>query len=136
MRLPNWEKRLAEFIQSHENARFEWGSFDCLQFCIGGELAITGKSRLAELNAGIPYGSLRESIRGLSKLDCADVFDLADKVKERKPLTLLKRGDWVGVPAIYGNALSIFDGIRLVGVNNHGLVRQPISTGIYAWRLD
>lgn len=136
MRLPNWEKRLAEFIQSHEDKSFAWGSFDCLQFCIAAEKAVTGQSRLADLIAGIPYDNLRGSIRGLSKLDCADVFDLADKVKERKPLTMLQRGDWVGVPALYGNALSVFDGYQLVGVNTNGLVRQPVSTALFAWRLD
>ena len=136
MRLPNWEKRLAEFIQSNANTAFSWGSFDCVQFCIATEKTIMGKSLLEEMLAGKTYNNLRSSIRVLSQFDCADVFDLADKVKERKPLTMLKRGDWVGVPALYGNALSVFDGYQLVGVNTTGLVRQPVSTALFAWRVD
>ena len=47
MRAPNWDTRLAAFIEARRNTPFAWGSHDCAMFAGDAVIAITGRDPFA-----------------------------------------------------------------------------------------
>lgn len=134
-RLPDWDARLAAYLEPLRARPFAWGKHDCCLFAAGAVLAMTGVDPMPEFRGrySTPIGSLRALTRyGAGTLDAT-----LDTKFERVEASLAQRGDIV----MSGAALGINFGAFLIAVGSEegrdGLVRidraawdMPI-----AWRV-
>lgn len=133
-RLANWPERLAEFLSSNSDTSFEWGSFDCSQFCIQAEQSIYGQTRWEDLIGG--YKTERGALGRIKRAGGDSLWDLIDQRMERLPsVKMAKRGDWIGHYTEQGESLGILVDSRFACVDiESGLNLLPMSEAVVAWR--
>lgn len=133
-RLANWPERLAEFLSSNSDTPFEWGSFDCSQFCIQAEQAIYGETRWPDLVGG--YKTERGALGRIKRAGGESLWDLIDSRMQRlESVKMAQRGDWIGHYTEYGESLGILVDSRFACVDiESGLNLLPITEAVVAWR--
>ena len=133
-RQPNWPERLAEFIADNLKTPFEWGSFDCSQFCIQAEQSIYGDTRWTDLIGG--YKTERGALGRIRRAGSDSLWDLIDQRMERlESVKMAQRGDWIGHYTESGESLGILVDSRFACVDiESGLNLLPISEAVVAWR--
>lgn len=131
-RHPQWERRLAEFVQQYRSKPYKWGSNDCVTFAANAVKAATGK------DYGRGHRGKYKTKLGAAKYLKGMGFDtpeqLIDSLLDEKLPGFAQRGDIVlardGIPALcMGDfALSVAEG-------NAGLVRVPRADWVKAWAV-
>ncbi|WP_298810631.1 hypothetical protein [uncultured Sphingomonas sp.] len=134
-RLPDWEARLAAYLEPLRLRAFAWGEHDCCLFTAGAVLAMTGVDPMPEFRGRYttPIGAGRALRRyGAGTLDAT----LDTKFAPIAP-ALAQRGDIVMTDGLLGIAWGPF----LFGVGSEGeregLVRVDRASWVdpLAWRV-
>ena len=129
----NWEIRFADFITENRDRAFQWGVFDCSQFCIQAEKAICDETRWDDLVGG--YKTRLGALRRISLGGGQSLWDLIDQRMERKPVGLAKRGDWIGHMTEEGEGLGIMDAKGFWAVTEDGLGLLHRNHAVICWGL-
>lgn len=132
-RVPDWEARLAEYLESVRETPFAWGSHDCALFAASAVEAMTG------VDYGAPFrGKYRTelgSVRALKRFGAGSLEATLDGLFPEIPLAFAQRGDVVMRDEAAGICLgpdAAFVG-DLDGAP--GLVRYPRREWARAWRV-
>lgn len=133
-RLPSWPERLAKFVEDNQSTPFEWGTFDCSQFCIQAEQTIYGETRWEDLIGG--YKTEKGSLSRIKKAGGETLWGLIDQRMDRlESVKMAQRGDWIGHYTEFGESLGIMVDTRFACVDiESGLNLLPISEAVVAWR--
>ena len=140
-RLHNWQTRLSDYIISHSEATFQYGSFDCGLFCAGAIEAMTGVDVAGDLRG--QYGNRRDAFRAIKALCGTATVEgiaqyLADKydIKET-PVLMARRGDPVLIGSGRTSRLGILAmyGTEIILPYNSGLVRYSLDQATRAWHI-
>lgn len=135
-RRPDWEARLAAYLESIRLRPFEWGRHDCCLFPAGAVEAMTGVDPMPEFRGR--YSTAIGSVRALRRYGAGDIASTVDTKFERVSPALAQRGDIV----MSDGALGVCLGAFLVAVGSEGeregLVRIDRGTWIEpcAWRVQ
>lgn len=128
LRLPDWEQRLAAWLEDVRDRPFQWGRHDCALFMAGAVLAMTGQD-FGEPFRG-RYRSAAGAARALRRWGSGDLpSTLSAALGPAVPLALAQRGDVVMVEGACG----LLMGRRALFAGDAGLVRrertelEPIS---------
>ena len=140
-RLPDWERRLAAFLDANRGRVFEWGTWDCTVFSAGAVEAMTGENPALEF-AG-KYADETGAKEALRTLGAGTLLKTLDGKFERKPVGFAQRGDLVmfsrSVGIVMGRyALSVGEERLLEAtgvVLNVGLVSVPRAAWEKAWAV-
>src|SRR5690242_11865006 len=97
--------RLSEYIQTHTNKRFKWGSHDCITFSIGWLEIKTGRDYLT---GHLPWKTAREANKKLRALGGL-FFLLSNNLKQINP-NMAQDGDLT----IVNGAVCLFSGRHVV----------------------
>lgn len=128
-RLPDWPKRLSEFLKERSKTPFEWGKNDCMSFTCAAFEAVTGVNHFA------PYSdySCEESAKRMLDQH-RGVIGIIDSCLGlgRRDILSAGRGDIVIVkmPDIMGGVVDD-SGQKIALVTKDGLIRVPLTK---AWR--
>lgn len=127
-RLPDWERRLAEFIA--RPVRFEWGVEDCALWSCAAVQAITGEHPYPEFIGQYDdrIGAAK-ALRRLGKGTLAKTF--GQKFDECLP-AMARRGDVVMAMDALGICMGAY-GLFLGDADE--LVRLPRAAFSHAWRV-
>jgi hypothetical protein len=135
-RLPDWEARLAAYLEPLRTRAFVWGEHDCCLFSAGAVEAMTGVDPMPEFRGrySTPIGSARALTRyGAGRLDAT-----LDTKFRRISASLAQRGDIVMSNGLLGVCLGAF----LVAVGSEGdregLIRIERARWVEpsAWRVE
>lgn len=134
-RLPDWDARLAAYLEPLRERAFEWGTHDCCTFSAGAVLAMTGVDPMPEFRGR--YRTAIGSARALRRHGAGTLEATLDTKFARVPPHLAQRGDLVmtgGLVAIVWGGFAV-----AVGRENarEGLVR--LDRGVWidpqGWRV-
>lgn len=134
-RLPDWEARLAAYLDPLRLRPFAWGSHDCCTFVAGAVVAMTTVDPMAEFRGR--YTTARGSVRALRKLGAGTLAGTLDRKFEAVDAALAQRGDIV----MSGGLLGICFGPFLIAVgregDREGLIRVDRAAWVEprAWRV-
>jgi hypothetical protein len=129
-RHPQWEARLAAFVEKNRQRPYEPSRFDCLLMPAEAVKAVTGKDHGRGHRGN--YKSTAGAYRYLQSLGFKSPEAYLDSLFPEKPVGFAQRGDLVlasdGIPALCmgGFALS-------VGEGSAGLVRVEREDWVKAW---
>ena len=134
MRLPDWDKRLAAYIEEVRYIPFERGVHDCFIFAVKCEEAISGVTRFPELykakyhsHFGANKAFIKNGYRGM--LDCIDSRCIQIDVN------MIQRGDWAAIDAPDGIAVGVCVGSKIAAVGQKGLVFTSTNNAKAAWSI-
>lgn len=138
-RLPDWEQRLAAYLDEVRTTPFRYGRHDCALYAAGAVLAMTG-SDLADAYRG-RYRSVAGSIRLLRTQGQGTLEATVDALFTERAVGFARRGDL----AMHGGSLGVVIGAdamfitetqaddhRVVG---QGLERVPRALWDKAWAV-
>ena len=92
-RLPDWEERLAAYLEPLRTRPFEWGAHDCCTFTAGAVEAMTGVDPMPEFRGR--YTTAIGSARALRRYGAGTLDATLDGKFVRLDATLCHRGDLV-----------------------------------------
>jgi len=134
-RLPDWEARLAAYLEPLRARAFAWGEHDCCTFTAGAGDAMTGADPMPEFRGR--YSTARGSARALMRYGAGTLDATLDRKFERVSAALAHRGDVVMTEGLLGIGM----GAILVAVGSEGeregLVRIARASWVdpIAWRV-
>ena len=134
-RHPDWDTRLAAYLESIRLRAFEWGGHDCCLFAAGAVLAMTGDDPMAEVRGR--YSTAIGAARALTRIGAGSLAATMDAKFERVGPLLAHRGDIVMTSGL----LAICLGLHLVAVGaegeHEGLIRLDRDPALEtaAWRV-
>lgn len=126
------DTQIAEFMSSHANRPFAWGTHDCCQFVRDALRLMTGR------DIAIPrYRTERGAVRALELLGGYEGAMAAYGAQPLPGPLLAQRGDvvMVKVDGLFEGALAICTGIAAHSVGPGGLEAAPQSQWLRAWRV-
>jgi hypothetical protein len=132
MRYPDWEVRLAEYLEPLRDQPFQWGVNDCAIFAAGAVKAMTGTDPMRGLRG---YRSDAAAERTLRERGQGTLIRTLNAMFERVPVGMAHRGDLVLVEGALGIAMG--DVAFQVGQHgtHEGLIRQPrVVAGVSNWK--
>lgn len=135
-RKPDWETRLAAYLEPLRARPFEWGAHDCCTFTAGAVEAMTGVDPMPEFRGS--YSTATGSARALRRIGAGDLASTMDAKFEAVPASLAQRGDIVMSSGLLGICFGGF----LIAVGSEGdregLVRFDRAGWIdpRAWRVQ
>ena len=134
MRLPDWEKRLINYIEEVRHIPFQWGFHDCFTFAVKCEVAISGVTRFPELyqaNYNNSFGAkkafLKNGYRGM--IDCINRRCVQVHVN------MLQRGDWAALDMPEGIAIGVCTGDKIAATSADGLVFFNLKAAKLGWSI-
>ncbi len=134
IRIPGWERRLAEAIEAARARPFAWGSHDCAIWAFDLRRDLTGGADVAALWRGryrTALGAARMMRRlGWPSLEAAGRALLGEPVPS---VHLARRGDLL--LAGTGLGFGICLGARAAGIAPAGLTFAPLAACTLAWRI-
>lgn len=133
IRLPDWETRLAAYLESVRGRPFAWGRHDCCTTTADAVLAMTGEDPVPEFRGR--YRTARGSVRALRGIGAGTLATTLDRKFEAVAPGLAHRGDIVMAAGSIGIAMG---GIGLfVGEDGAraGHVAVPRTDWTHAWRV-
>lgn len=133
-RLPDWERRLHDFIAENRDRPFQWGEWDCALFATACAAAITGHDAAAAYRG--TYDSKAGSARALRELGQGTLLRTVNASFEVKPVALAQRGDlvwWNGSLGVCMGAVGLFVGEGPDA--SPGLVPVPRTEWTKAWAV-
>jgi len=133
-RRSDWPEQLHALIDFNFETPFQWGTFDCSQFCIKAEQAMYDDTRWRDLIGG--YKTQRGANGRIKRAGADSLWGLIDTRMERlDSVKLAGRGDWIGHYTEEGESLGICLGSDFVCVHmDRGLVVVPMTEARVAWR--
>lgn len=130
----NWDKLLANYLESHRNTPFAWGTHDCCMFAANAVLSICDIDYAADFRGH--YSTEIGSKRALIRYGQRDIKSTLNRIlgESVSPLNA-RRGDVCLVDLIpHGHTVAVFyNGLWAAGET--GLVNIPKSKIICAWRV-
>lgn len=140
-RLPDWERRLAEYIAEARDRRFAWGEQDCILFAAGAALAMTGHDIAAEYRG--QYRNRKEAMAILRAKGKGTLLKTLDATLPRRKPSRARRGDFVwfdGAVGVCTGAEAQFVGEeKLADAANvlmrEGLIAIPRRLWTKAWAV-
>lgn len=133
-RHPQWERRLASFIEENADRPHSYGRFDCIMFPLGAAQAITGIDK-AKRHRG-KYEGQTGALRYLKKLGFETPEQALDSILTPKSASFAQRGDVVlakdGIPAVCMGGYALSAGQE---GDREGLVRVPREDWVKAWEV-
>lgn len=134
-RLPDWEARLAAYLEPLRARPFAWGSHDCCTFSFGAVEAMTGEDRMPEFRGR--YRTGLGAKRALTRIGAGGLAETMDTKFDRILASLAQRGDIVMSAGLLGICLG--GHLIAVGVEGEreGLVRIDRAdwSAPIAWRV-
>jgi hypothetical protein len=133
IRHPNWEDRLAGYLEPLRTTPFQWGTNDCCTFAAGAVAAMTGIDPMAEFRGR--YRTKRGAAIALGRIGTGTLSATMDGKLEPVPPALAQRGDVVmidgGLGVLFGST------VILVGAagDRDGLVLRDRADATHAWRV-
>lgn len=133
-RLSDWPERLHALVEDNSGTPFQWGTFDCSQFCIQAQQVMYGHTIWGDMIGG--YKSKKGAMSRIKRKDAESLWELIDKRMDRlHSVKLAMRGDWVGHYTEDGESLGICLGSHFVCVClDGGLVVSPMTEAKVVWR--
>jgi len=139
-RFPDWDMRLAAYLEPLRLRPFEWGDHDCCLFCAGAVEAMTGVDVMGEFRGR--YSTALGSARALKKIGAGTLEDTLGTKFARVAFPLAHRGDLVmssGLLGIcFGSYLIAVGAEVAAGVTTReGLIRIERARWVdpIAWRV-
>lgn len=126
-RLPDWERRLSDFLARNGDRPFEWGEWDCALFCASAVEAMTGEDPAAEFRG--TYRSERGSVRAIDDIGQGTLIRTMNARFDRRKPAFARRGDIV----MAKGALGVCIGQRALFVGELQLIEAlglPIREGL------
>lgn len=131
IRYPDWEVRLAAYLEPLREEPFAWGRHDCCIFAAGAVLAMTGTDAMAEFRGR--YSTKRGSAVALGRHGKGSLAATLDAKFEGIPVGHAHRGDIVMADGTLGIGMGAFSiHVGAVG-ERQGLIRKSRSEWTRAW---
>jgi hypothetical protein len=92
-RLPDWERRLSQFIADNRDREFAWGEWDCILFACAAAEAITGHDAAAAYRG--QYSDEKGARAILRRLGQGTLLSTVDANFAAKPVSYAMRGDLI-----------------------------------------
>ena len=134
MRLPDWDKRLATYIEEARQIPFEWGNHDCFTFAVKCEEAISGVTRFPELYKA-EYHSQFGANKAFIKNGYRGMVDCINRRCVQINPNMLRRGDWAAFDTPEGLAIGVYAGNKVVAVGENGLAFVEPKDVKKAWEI-
>jgi len=134
-RLPDWEARLAAYLEPLRARQFAWGRHDCCTFAAGAVKAMTGVDPMPEFRGR--YRTALGSERALRRYGAGTLATTLDRKFTPIGAALAQRGDIV----MSGGLLGICTAGGLIAVGAEGereglvLIERGRWTDPRAWRV-
>ena len=130
-RLPDWERRLSEYLSTPGRDVFVWGTNDCALFAAGAIMAMTGDHPAPEFVGA--YDDQHGAAEALRTLGAGTLFRTFDTRLPRKAVGFAQRGDIVWAQ----DAAGVCVGAKgaFLQVNAPGFAFLPRSEFKYAWEV-
>lgn len=140
-RLPDWEKRLHDFMLANREREFAWGEWDCILFATAAAGAITGVDKAVDFRGQYTDEAGARAI--LRKLGKGTLLATVDHHFESKPVGYALRGDLIWhagcVGICLGNAAAFVTDPEIMDAmnapRNGGFVMLPRSDWQKAWAV-
>ena len=140
-RLPDWERKLHDFIAENRDRPFQWGEWDCALFATACAAAITGHDA-AEAYRGT-YDSRTGSARALRELGEGTLLRTVNASFHARPIGTARRGDLVWCDGSLGvciGASALFVGEERLAekagvMMREGLIQIPRAAWTRAWSV-
>ncbi|MBM6576338.1 hypothetical protein KCP91_08130 [Microvirga sp. SRT01] len=135
-RKPDWEARLAAYLDPLRLRAFAWGRHDCCTFAAGAVEAMTGVDPMPEFRGH--YTTARGSVRALRRIGRGTLAATLDAKFESVEPSLAQRGDIIMSSGLLGICFGAF----LIAVGREGeregLIRidRPVWVEPRAWRVQ
>jgi hypothetical protein len=135
-RKPDWDARLAAYLEPLRLRPFAWGSHDCCTFAAGAVEAMTGVDPMPEFRGR--YSTAIGSARALTRFGKGTLEKTLDGKFEAIPAALAHRGDIV----MSGGAVGLGWGASLIAVGAEGereglvMINRRLWTDARAWRVQ
>jgi hypothetical protein len=135
-RKPDWEARLAAYLEPMRARAFAWGKHDCCTFTAGAVEAMTGVDPMPEFRG--KYRSAAGSTRALRRIGGGDLPRTLDMKFQQIPASLAQRGDII----MHDGLLGICLGAAVVAVGREGereglvLFDRTALLNSRAWRVE
>lgn len=130
VRVPEWPKKLSNYLSSMQSAKFEWGKTDCISFAVGAVSEITGVDARKEYSYSTREGAyaIIEEAGGITSL-VAKHFGSG-----HRNIMQAKRGDLVSIknPEIIIGVVDDSGQKAAFISESQGLVRVPLEK---VWRI-
>ncbi len=126
-RKPDWETRLAAYLEPLRLRAFAWGEHDCCTFAAGAVEAMTGVDPMPEFRGR--YSTARGSVRALRRLGAGDLAATLDGKFEAVEPSLAQRGDIIMSDGLLGICFGAF----LIAVGREGDREGLIRIERAAW---
>ena len=134
-RLPDWERRLHDFIAANVDRPFDWGQWDCALFATACAAALTGEDAAAAYRG--TYDSRAGSAHALRELGQGTLLRTVAASFAEKPVARAQRGDLVWCDGSLGvcmGAFALFVGEERLASKTGALMREGlISIPRRAW---
>lgn len=128
-RFPNWEERLASYIESKRDEPFAYATNDCFCFSLGAVQAITGQDCMLEFRG--QYSNKLGSLRALKEIGQGDLESTMDSKFPEIEIGLAGRGDI----AFFDGSVGVVMGSFAWFVSEQGLERVPREFWDKCWRV-
>lgn len=92
-RLPDWERRLGEFIAANRDRPFAWGEWDCILFACAAADAMTGEDWAADYRG--QYADKAGAAAILKEKGAGTLLRTIDAKLKQRPPGHARRGDFV-----------------------------------------
>ena len=132
-RFPDWDQRLARFIESRRRRHFSWGKHDCCMFAADAAKVITGKDLAAEFR-----GRYRTALGAKRKINAYGGLRevLTAVLGEPKSILAASRGDLVLIPADgFRESVGVCIGGRSIFAGEQGVVIRDNEAHWPAWTV-
>lgn len=135
IRYPDWEDRLAAYLEGVSGKPFAWGKLDCALFAAGAILAQTGVDPAASFRGR--YRSQASAFRAVKRAGFDSVRAVLSSMTPEIPPAFARRGDIV---ADGNGSLGVCIGQDALFVGEEegvaGFVRLPLAQWSTAWRIE
>jgi hypothetical protein len=126
-RFPDWETRLAAYIQACRGKVFAYGKHDCCTFAAGAVRAMTGHDPMAEFRRR--YRTAKGSIRALRRIGRGNLEKTIDAKFPVKPVAQAMRGDL----AMHEGSVGVVMGQFVWFVSDQDFARVPLLECSKVW---
>lgn len=135
-RLPDWPKRLHDFVDGVKRQPFDWTAFNCGEhWAAGAVMAVTGEDIVAPYKGR--WSSARGMVRVMKNEGHADLADWLGSILPEQHVSRVRPGDIAAIPKddAFGFTLGIVNGemIMVLGEQSMGLV--PLFDATRAFRV-
>lgn len=134
MRVENWERLLAEAIETARLRPFAWGQHDCPTFAFETRTALTGGDDVAALWRG-RYSTALGGERVMRHLGWTSLEEMGWALLGAPRATVLLAGRGDIVLADTGLGFGLCTGASAVGMAPDGLVAVPLTYCRLAWAV-